>query len=231
VSRLEGRPVRKLSPDVVFGPMAEILSSFSIGRKENANSDVDIEIVQAFSEAVAEFKLMDFSEIWLNRSDGFKKAMLDYLEERYQQSIPQMEYSDILEEEQFWLGRHYVPFINKVYESVWCKVVYEDLGSQELYREILSQVKQLVASCPIISVGTEINARLRLHKDMHQSLKLNDFYDVLHLESAIPYCDYVLCDKAMSHLCGNELKLGMKYQTKILSFNEIDDLIAEIIAI
>lgn len=230
VSRLEVRPVRKLSPNVVFGPMVEILSSFYIGQKENADSDVNSKTVQALFGAVAELKLMDFSEIWLDRLDGFKKATLDYLEERYQQSIPQMEYSDILEEEQFWLGRSYVPFIIKVCESVLFRVVYEDLGSQELYREIIPQMRQLFASCPIISAGTGIHARLRLHKDMHQSLKFTDFYDVRHLSSAIPYCDYVLCDKAMAQICRNELQLDTRYQTKIFSSIEIDNLIAEIIA-
>jgi len=229
VSRVEGRPVRKLSSSVVFGPMAEMLGSFYIEQEADTSDDVDHRTVQTLFGAVAEMKLTDFPEIWMHRSAGFKKGMLDYLAERHKQTIPQMEYSNILKEEQFWLERHYIPLTTKVCNTILFRVIYEGLGSQELYRKIISQeIRQVFANCPTVSTVTEIQARLRLHKDMHQSLKFTDFYDVLHLSRAIPYCDYVLCDRGMAHMCRNELQLDTRYQTKIFNSNEINEFITKI---
>lgn len=233
VSRLEGRPIERLSPNVVFGPMVEMLGSFYIDwpfLQMDIRGFAPNEVAENYLGVIADLELTDLPEVWMHRPSAYKNAITDHLNEKYRQTIPTMTYSDILEEEQSSLAMHFAPWVAEVYNDV--KGTCEDLESAKLYERIISQeLRQLFVGCPTIAITSEIHAKLRLQKDEYKSLKPNDFYDALHLSCAIPNCDYVLCDRGMAHMCKTELQLDNRYQTTIFSSNETDNLISEIVNI
>ena len=51
--------------------------------------------------------------------------------------------------------------------------------------------------------------------------------DITHLTTALPYCHYVVCDKKMRNYV-RELALDSKYNAKVFSINDVDEIIQSI---
>lgn len=224
VARLEGRDIRKLDRNMAFGPIWEVLGEAHLSQRVAEGKSVDGKGASKIFQRLTQIKLTDFPEAWFYNKGAYKENSQKYLRKRYKQEIPDMSYRTILKEERDALGRGQVGVIFSVCDKILFRAVHEGLGSQDRFKEIVSEeLKVAVNDCPTFSVSTRLHAKLRFLRDGSKSIRVNHFYDIFHLSNAIPYCDYVICDKEMAHICRNELKLNKEFGTIILTSNELDD--------
>lgn len=224
VARLEGRDVQKLDRNVAFGPIWEVLGEAHLSQSAVEGNNIDRKAASKIFQRLAQIKFTDFPEAWFYNKGAYKKYSQKYLRKRYKQEMSDMSYRTILKEERDALGRGQVGAILSVCNKILSRVIYEGLGSQDRFKEIVSkELKVAVNDCPTFSISTRLHAKLRFLRDGFKSIRVNHFYDIFHLSNAIPYCDYVICDKEMAHLCRNELKLNKEFGTIILTSDELDD--------
>lgn len=224
VARLKGRDIQKLDRNVVFGPIWEVLGEAYLSQRAAERNIVDGKTTSKIFQRLTQIKLTDISGAWFYNKGAYKEDLQKYLRKRYEQEMADMSYRMILKEEQDALGRGQVGVIFSVCDKILFRVVYEGLGSQDRFKEIVSkELKVAVNDCPTFSVSTRLHAKLRFLRDVSKSIRVNHFYDIFHLSNAIPYCNYVICDKEMAHICRNELKLDKEFGSIILTSNELDD--------
>ncbi|MCG2689349.1 hypothetical protein L6255_02825 [Candidatus Parcubacteria bacterium] len=224
VARLKGRDVQKLDQNVTFGPIWEVLGEAHLSQYVAEGNSIDGKTASNIFRKLTQIKLIDLSEAWFYNKGVYKEESQKYLMKRYKQEMSDGSYRTILKEEQDALGRGQVGAIFSVCDKISFHVVYERLDPQDRFKEIVSkELKVVVNACPTFSVSTRLHAKLRFLKDVSKSIRVNDFYDIFHLSNAIPYCDYIICDKEMAHICKNELKLDKEFESRILTFNELDD--------
>lgn len=226
VALLANKPLKKLEREVVFGPFWEILGEAQLVKKRKDAVGLSDKQAQGIFRKLTEVRLTDYPEAWFYNKGEYRKASKKYLEDRYKKNIPELTYEEILKEEQDDLGRGQIGVILKVADEILVRVVYEGLGSQRKYKDIIkNRLKKAVNDCPTFNVSTKLHAKTRYLRDKRKSIKVNHFYDIFHLANAIPYCDYVICDKEMAHISNNELKLNEKYGCKIVSSNQLGELV------
>lgn len=78
----------------------------------------------------------------------------------------------------------------------------------------------LLKQCPTFWCHLKLMTALRSNR---QKLKENDFWDLQHAASALPYVTCFACDSGTRHLCSEMLKLDCKYSVTIIS--EIGELV------
>jgi len=78
----------------------------------------------------------------------------------------------------------------------------------------------LLNNCPTFWCHYQLMTALRSNR---KYLEENDFWDIEHTASAVPYVEFFASDAGTRHICSDVLKLDKKYKTVI--FSKIDDLI------
>jgi len=84
----------------------------------------------------------------------------------------------------------------------------------------IKEMAEVLNKCPTFWCQHQLMTALRSNR---VEIQENDFWDLEHVASALPYVSCLACDRGTRHLCGEVLKLDNRYGTTIIS--DIADLL------
>ncbi len=218
LSKLNNKTPSRINEEEIFGPTWEMLGEITIKLKNlppNLPSDEQINIL--FEKMASEIKLHNLSHAWFHSKGLYKNASGEYLEKRYKEEVPQVDFAQALKEEK---GVYAKSLINEVKDIII--EIMPHVTDEVKLKEILGKhLTECIENCPTFECYVTMHAKLRSGKDLSKSIKVNDFFDIFHLTEAIPYCDIILCDKGMAHVLKQELKFDKKFKTEIMDSTQI----------
>lgn len=227
-AKLKGRKVQPIDRNRVFGPFWEFAQSLSIEMPEwfeDVEPAKKDDLLNQLRKKIYSVQLADsdFPKHFGQAGSQFKSNIEQSLKKRYEQTMPEMSLKEILTEEQKAFGKtfslNFLKVMLKIAKDNPLKGVMSNLTAKEL--------TDCVYRCPTFYCYTNLQARLRYQKDKGKHLKANHAYDALHLGIAIPYVDWLFCDKEMAEVT-RQAKLDKKYKTKIYTEPDIPQMICDL---